>query len=483
MLLALLLPAQKLQLGLAKANCQQFRGSLYCYGFLSRGSGTSFCVYRMNKQLKIQDSLITELGKESLDSYLQASSDTLHDFMNIYLQQKEKKLVTVMRFNKKFERIATVDHIDVARLNSISAFESELLYAGKSVYTVKSQQDSSGTQFYLNKFSLKSELKNFEYEFTWQFPFERQYIHSAHVFYANRQVVLLYVQVNGGPKEGQWILTIQAESGKLVKGSKLNRGETGTCEFGTFSMDTVKRILTLAGQKFSAAQLNRNENRLSISNSPFVSFYLAEMDSVGEISMQEFKIPVTEAATNSKKTISNYLLRIGCLNRQSDGKISLEADIFKNSDNTLNYRYVNTGLFRLLPGDEQLLLEKNSIGSNPQIEKFYFSTDKTDRNGRLQTDSLPGLGAMFYAPLNFPVKQGFKTDADNNPLWLLQRSMPQKNTIRYALLGPVKRIYQLSPLEEINALQNPGCFVLSSSAFVITQQASNGSYQLNLYSW
>jgi hypothetical protein len=475
-------PAQSRQFNLVKGNCQRFRGYLYCYGFLSRGANASFCIYKLNGQLTLLDSLVTEQGKGGLNSYLQASSDTLHDFLNIYLQQKEKKLVTVLRFNKSFEQVATVNNIDVARLNSISAFENELLYSGKYVYTVKSQEDSSGRQFYLNKFSLKPELKNFEYEFTWQFPFERQYIHSAHVFYADRQVVYLYVQVSGGPKEGQWILTIQAGSGKLVRGTKLNKGETGTCEFGHFSVDTLKRSLTMAGQKFSASQLNMAEKKLSISNAPFVSFYLAEIDSTGEIQKQEFKVPVTEAKTNSRKIISNYLLRFSRLNKNAEGKISLEADLFKNSDNALSYRYVNTGLFLLLPSDDQLLLEKNTIASNPQIEKFYFSADKTDRNGRLQTDSLSGFGALFYAPLNFPVKQGFKTDADNNPIWLLKKSLPQKNTIQYSLLSPVKKIYQLGPVEEINAFHNPACFILSNSAFVIGQQVGE-IYQLKVYNW
>lgn len=476
------LQAQSRQFNLLKGHCQLFGGSLYCYGFLNQGSNTAFCIYKLDHQLKVLDSLVIK-PEGGVASYLQPSSDTLHDFLNIYLQQKEKKLVSVWRFNKQFELLATVHQIDVARLNSISAFESELLYTGKNVYTVKSQQDSGGRQFYLNKFSLKSALQNFEYEFTWQFPFERKYIHSAHVFYANRRVVYLYVQVNGGLKEGQWILSIQASTGKLLKGTKLNKGETATYAFGHFRVDTVNCSLTLAGQKFSAAQLNVADNKLAISNAPFVNFYLAEIDSAGEMQKQEFKVPVTEALTNSKKNICNYLLRISGLNKTADGKISIEGDIFKNSDNTLSYRYANTSLFQLAPGNDQLLLEKSSIASNPQIEKFYFSPDKTNRNGELRTDSLTGFGALFYAPLNFPVKQGFKTDADHNPVWLLKKSLPQKNTIQYTLLSPVKKIYQLSPVTEINAFQNPACFVLSPVAFVIGQQVSDDRYELKLYGW
>lgn len=476
--------AQTRQLNLTKGNSQLFRGAVYSYGF--SGQNRAFCIYRLSPQLKITDSLVVAQLSDKSDSYLRLSSDTLHDFLNIYLQKKDKKLVTVLRFNKKFELAATIDDIDVARLNGLPAFESGLLYAGRQVYIVKSQADSSGRQFYLNKLALKSELSNFDYAFAWQFAFERKNVNSAHVFYANRRKVLLYVNVNGGTRAGQWILSIDAASGRLIRGTRLNEfGVENTYAFGSFMMDTVTHTLRLSGQKFTEAQLKVRENRVAIANVAALTLYFLEIDSLGEVSQrQEFKLPIHETAgAGTKKTASRHLLRISSMKKDREGAICLEADLFRNNDASLTFLYAGTSLLRLLPSEEQLVLEKTSVSSQVQIEKFYMSTDKTDRNGKIRVDSLSQFEQLFYQPLNFPVKQGFKTDGNANPAWILKKSLPKQNSINYTVLAPVKKIYQLTQLEEIPTDQHPAGITLSPSSFLIGRQLSGELYQLKLYSW
>ena len=476
--------AQTRQFNLAKGNTQFFHGSIYCYGFLTQTSKPTFCVYKLTTQLQTVDSIFVDLGNAKSENYLQITSDTLHEYLNIYLQKKEKKLVNVLRFTSSLE-LLNINNVDVARLNSISNFEPELLYAGKCVYTVKSQKDSLGQQFYLNKFNLKSELKNFDYEFAWQFSFERQFINSAHVFYANRQVVFLYVTVNGGPKQGQWILSINAASGKLIRGTKLNdKGELNSYEFGNFIRDSLARSLTLVGQKFSEAQLKPQENKLAISNAPYVSLYLIEVDSTGDItSKQDFKIPITDLKPNSKKVSSNYIFKVGRFTKTRDGKFSMETDAFKNTDNSLTYRYITTCQINLQFIDETLTMEKNSIATNALIEKFYTGLDKTDRNGKIAVDSLNAFEKLFYTSENFAVKQQFKLDAENNPVWILKKSDPKKNRIAYSFVTPVKKIYQLTPIEETSTFNNPLFISTGISSFVISRQLDENVFQLKTYAW
>ena len=173
---------QTQQFNFYNGNSQLFNKQLYSFGIQAQKQNALCIIYKLDLNLKTRDSLKIDLGKIQPEDFLQLYSDTLHDFLNIYIQQKQKKLITILRFNKAFERVASIENVDVARLNSISAFENELFYYKKDVYTIKNQTDTSGKQFYLNKFSLKSELKNFEYEFKWQFPFERKNINSAHIF-------------------------------------------------------------------------------------------------------------------------------------------------------------------------------------------------------------------------------------------------------------------------------------------------------------
>lgn len=476
--------AQSKQFNFSKGNSQLFSGHLYSFGIVSQKQNANCIIYKLDKQLKVLDSLTVDLGKIAQDNFLQLFSDTLHGILNVYVQRKDKKLITILRLNKLFERVATIENVDIARLNSISNFESELFYYKNSVYTIKNQTDTGGKQFYLNKYELKSELQNFEYEPKWQFPFERKNINSAHIFYADKNTVMLYVNVTGGLKFGQWILKVNATTGKLIRGTKLNdRGETTCYQYGTYLVDTAKRTTTVMGQRFTIAQVDQKVNKLAISNAPLVSVYIIEIDSAGEVlSKQDIKIPVNEPKTNSKKIISNYILRMDKLNRSPMGALSFEGDIYKNTDNTLCYLYANTISYQLTPEDESLVLEKNTLGSNQMIEKYYFNTDKMDMNGKICIDSLMQFETFFYKASNFPIKKQFKT-VDDNPVWLLTRSDIKKNSINYTVLGLVNKIYQLTTLDEILKAKNPSMITLSYSQFVLSSQEEDAKFQLKLINW
>ena len=476
--------AQTQQFNLSKGNCQLYNGYFYTFGISTQKQNSQFIIYKLDQKLKTLDSSKIDIGKTTLDNFLQVSSDTLHGFLNVYVQRKDKKIVTIFRFNRLFERIATIENVDIARLNSISNFENELYYCKNDVFTIKNQTDTSGKQFYLNKFSLRSELKNFEYEFKWQFPFERKNINSAHIFYADSNAAYLYVNVTSGLKFGQWILKINAKNGKLIRGTKLNdKGETTSYQYGSFLIDTAKKTLSLIGQRFTIAQFDQKANKLAISNSPFVSVYLIEIDSAGDVlSKQDFKLPINEPKTASKKVISNYILKINYLNKNKEGSYSFEGDSYKNTDNTLCYLYTNTTLYNLINEDETLTLEKNSMGSNLMIEKYYFNTDKMDMNGKLCIDSLSQFETFFYKNLNFPIKKQFKL-SDSNPQWLLTRSDLKKNNINYTVLSPVNKIYQLTKADEILKSKDPAIITFSKTQFLLISQEEESKFQLKLIAW
>ena len=476
--------AQTKQFDLSKANCQLFNGAIYSFGIANQQDKAACLIYKLDLQLKVIDSLSVTIGKLPADNFLQLFSDTLHDFLNIYIQQKNKKLVTILRLNKLFERVATIENVDVARLNSISNFENELVYCKNAVYTIKHQTDTGGRQFYLNKYSLKSELKNFEYEFNWQFPFERKNINSAHIFYATKKIVLVYVNVTGGLKFGQWILKINSENGKLIRGTKLNdKGETNSYQYGAYLMDTTTKTLSLIGQRFSQSQFDLKANKLAISNTPFTSVYLISVDSTGElISKQDFKIPISEAPTKSKKQLSNHLLRINYLKTSKDGSFSFESDVYKNNDNTYCYLYINTMVYNLIPSDDNLLLEKSTISANQLIENYYFTNDKLDMNGKLCVDSLSEFETLFYKNYSFVIKKQFKR-SDNNSVWLLSRSDIKKNTLNYSILGPVNKVYQLTNVMDVLKSKSPKCLLISSNQFLIAWQEEESKLLLKVVNW
>jgi hypothetical protein len=473
------------QFDITNGNTQAFNKQIYVYGLISKNQSAFFCIYKINAQLKTLDSLVFDLGKQSIGSYLQTYSDTLHGYLNVYLQKKEKKLVTIFRFNKKFERVATIENVNVARLNNASGFDHELFYFKNHIYTIKIQSDSGGKQFYLNKYALKSDTTNFDYQFVWQFPFERKNIHSAHIFFANKEYVLVYVGVLNGIKKGQWILKINALSGNLIRGIKLNdKYDLASYQFGNILMDSISKSIHVVGQKFTEAQFNQQENKLAISNTPFASIYLINIDSTGEVmAKNEFKIPIIEQKTVGKKVSRGFILRINSLIKEKEDKLIFDADIFSCNDNSLVYFYSNTARYIIIPIDEKLVLEKNAVTINPLIEKFYVTPDKLDMNGKLQIDTLNQFEKLFYKPLNFPVKQDFKVGTDNNPLWVLRKSNSKKNSINYSFLRLEKKIYQLSVIEDFLMNTRPQFTKLSNDVFILSNQVSNEKYQVKLFTW
>lgn len=477
--------AQVKELNLKHGGSQIFSGNLYIFGLSGVDQKAGFYLYRLNFQLQIQDSLIVDLSKTNLGSYLAIQADTLHDFLNIYLQKKESKAVTILRFTKKPELVTTIEHVDIARLNNTSIFGSDCVYYKNSVYSVKTSSDTSGKQFYINKYILKSETDNFDYEFKWQFPFERRNVQSAHLFLANNRHLFVHAVVNGGVKSGQWILKLDAETGRLIKGVKLNeKGENASYTFGKSLLDKNTNTLYVVGQKFGEAQFNSSQNKLSITNNLHSTIYFVEIDSLNEIiNRQEFKIPINDLKTGLKKTPTAYLLKITYLSKDILGKFSLETDVYKSSNSSPCYSYVNSTRFNLLPVDDKLSLEKNSVSPNLLIEQYFATTDKLDMNGKLCIDSLTPLGTFFYKTLTFPIKQAFKFDADNNPVWVLGKHTTKKNTVNFTMLNPVKKIYQLTTLEDISEELNPCFNRLNEMSFLISWQVEEGKYHLKLYNW
>lgn len=480
--------AQVKQFDLTAGNCQRFGGHLYSFGISSQNQRTALCVYKLDLKLNLLDSFVVAAGKSAAGNYLQSYADTLHDLLNIYFQEKEKKGITILRFARNFNHVATVTNVDPARLNNTAMFSSESLYFRNNVYSIKTETDTSGKQFYLNKYTLKSETTNFDYEFKWQFPFERKNIHAAHIFYAGKDHVLLFVMVYGGSKTGQWVLKIDAETGRLIKATRLNeKGETDTYLFGTSFFDRPYKSIYLAGQKFTEIQIGALSGKTGATTPSVSVLYALEIDSLGEIAARNYaRLPVNDIKTmkpGARRGPASYILRLNALSKNPDGGLVFNTDIFKRYGSEACYYYANTTVFRLVPSEDKLVTEKNSVSPNPLIEDFYTSTDKLDMNGKLCSDSLGQFETTFYRPLTFPVKQQFKYDNEQNPVWLLGKHTTKKNTVNFSFLKPVKKIYQLITLEEITETYNPMLTGLNAESFLISSQTPEGKYQLKLYNW
>ena len=477
--------SQSLNLPLTAANSQVFNKTLFTYGIRQNSKHTTFCIYKIDQAIKLKDSLIIELGKNKNETFLQCSSDTAHNFLNIYIQKKGANQITVLRFNKNFELLYKIADVDVARLNSISSFNNEMYYFDKDIYSLKTQKDTAGLQFYLNKQSLKSDSENFDYSAKWQFPFERKNIAWAHTFYADKSIVLLYVNIASGIKSGQWILKINAENGQLIKGTKLNdKTEENVYTFGNSHYNPSNKMLLLVGQKFTEKQFQSKQNLLATRGASFALVYLVQVDSIGDVqSRQEIKLPILELKSVAKKTNTNYLLQFVKLKQINQNEYTLEMDLYRTTDRISCYNYCNTFTNSIKFIEEKLQLEKKTLSSNTQLENFVVSKDKLDRNGKFCIDSLNKLEQVFYKEPAFHVKLGFKPDSLSRPKWLLLKTKLNPASISYQVLQANKTSYELKTLEEISKNQQPSYHALSDSMFVLSRQTSETNYLLKLLKW
>ena len=111
------------------------------------------------------------------------------------------------------------------------------------------------------------------------------------------------------------------------------------------------------------------------------------------------------------------------------------------------------------------------------VEKYYFSTDKMDMNGKICIDSLAQFEAFFYKTSNFQVKKQF-ISTDNGQRWLLTRSDLKKKSINYSTLGPVNKLYQLTTLDDILKSKDPSIHPLPNMQAIIASQEEENKFQL-----
>ena len=144
--------------------------------------------------------------------------------------------------------------------------------------------------------------------------------------------------------------------------------------------------------------------------------------------------------------------------------------------------YANTSVYKLIPEEETLLLEKNNVGTNQMIEKYYFNTDKMDMNGKICIDSLNQFETFFYKNSNFQVKKQF-VSSDNGQRWLLTRSDLKKKSINYSTLDPVNKLYQLTLVDDILKSKDPAIYILPNSQAIIASQEEENKFQVKLIIW
>ena len=278
--------SQSINRSLLKANSLFFRNNIYVFGFVQDKNDLVLKLYKASADLTRLDSVTNLIGKEKAENLLDITSDTLHGYLNFYLQKiNSKNSASLVRFNDSLKLITKAENFESNKINSLTTFENEIYTYKNSTYTIRTSEDSLGKQFYLTKYDLITPLKPFEYKQVWQYPLEKRNINTTHIIYADSEIVLIYVTIYSGEKSGQWILKVNAKNGSIVKGIKLNtKGDERNYLYSGFDYDLKSKELFIAGNIYTKQQVDFESKNFAFTNLNKQNvFFFIRIDESGEV--------------------------------------------------------------------------------------------------------------------------------------------------------------------------------------------------------
>jgi hypothetical protein len=134
--------------------------------------------------------------------------------------------------------------------------------------------------------------KPFEYDYKWQFAFERKHIHRASVLATDTHQVIVYAHVFDGLKKGQWILSINANTGEIIRGTKLSaKGDQRHFLMSNFIIDKKTKSIDVIGSVYDAASIDfKNKTSNFTSQAKNHKLFLVTIDSLGDVIQRVEKV-------------------------------------------------------------------------------------------------------------------------------------------------------------------------------------------------
>lgn len=425
--------AQSVKRNLLQANALQYRQNIYVYGYQESKTGLLFKCYSYTENLTSKDSVEFNLGKRTPADFLEISTDTMHDVLNFYFQlANQKNVVTLLRVNDKLQENCHADNIDANHINSLTAFEDEKYVYKNHLYVIKTADDTTGKQFYLSKYQLQNNNKPTEYDFKCQFAFERKYIHRASVLYADSVNVLVYAHVDDGIKKGQWILRINANTGELRKGTKLNpKGDARYFLLSNSIYESKTKTLNVIGSIYGADMLDfKNQNYKFVNLSKQHKLFLITIDSAGEVITRAEKLFALPLQTNTGKNLISYHVKVREFKKINQTDFDVWLDLYELTTPTI-LSYYSSWYLAIKPDDVDYAFTPSPFFVCTKAIPKFISFDKGDTYGKFFLDKISDYDKFKYQrPLN-PVVLKTAYDSNNNPYYILKKVNITNSTKNY----------------------------------------------------
>ncbi len=460
--------AQVVQKPLLRSGAFQFNHQVYLYGYEQAQQNLLFKCYAYSPQLICHDSIRLDLGKHTPADFLDISTDTLHGGINFYFQRAGgENTLALLRTSPALVKTGLAEHVDANHVNTVTAFDDEKYACGNDIYVIKTVPDSTGRQFFLSKYSTRYAAQSFDYDFRWQFAFERQFIHRAAVVYADSSVVMVYVNVTDSTKKGQWLLRIDARTGKLVRGTRLNyKGDNRYFLYSNAFYDRRSKAMTCVGNIYPQAVINFKTGQADFSSGARNhQLFVIKIDSLGDIVLRSEKplplpVPVTKAGAGT-----SYHLKVRQLTPMPDKKIAAWTDLYEmGPDHVL--RYYTSWYLGLDESDAGYEITPGKFSVCTSAVPGLISNTGGDMYGKFLLRNPAQYDQWLYARPLLPVVVQTALTATGDPVYTLLKKDLNAGIMTYYRVLPGKKGLVSETLLRSEKDRPARLFFISPAAFI-----------------
>ena len=475
--------SQTIKRQLLNANVLPFRHNIYVYGYEQNNVNLKFKCYSYSQKLQAIDSTEYNLGKHTTSDFLEISVDTLHNFLNFYFQlANQKNMVSLFRINDSLKTIATTDNYDANHVNSFIVFDDEKFADKQDLYVIRTANDSTDKQFFLSKYHVKSINKPFEYDFKWQYAFERKYIYRASVIAADTHQVVVYAHVYDGLKKGQWILRINARTGEIIRGTKLSaKGDTRHFLMSNFIIDKKTKSIDVIGSVYDANSIDfKNKTSNFTTQAKNHKLFLVSIDSLGDVSQRVEKVFPLPIQTKTQTGLQSFHLKIREFTKNSDGSYDVWSDMYEQSLPNI-FTYYSSWNFNIVPDDVDYTINRTTFTISSKVIPNFTSMTKGDNYGKYMMTDIGDYDKFKYKkPVNEVV---IKTGLDklNNAFYVLKKTeiLAAKKTYYYIFMG--KKGLEYKALLKSEQGQNINLFFTDKKSYIsFLTNIGNSDFELKV---
>lgn len=478
-----LLCAQSAQKPLLRPGFLMFKHKLYAYGYLQVQKNLVFKCYSFNDQLQCKDSTELDLGAHAPSDFISISADTLHDVLNFYFQlANQKNEVSLLRTNASLQKLCTAPAIDANRVNTLAAFDDEKYTVGDATYVINTSGDSLNRQFYLTKYRIRSFSKPFEDAQSWQFAFERQFIHRASVIYADSSVVMVYVNVSDSTKKGQWVLRINAANGQLIKGTRISiKGDNRNFLYSNALYDNKTRELTCIGNIYSQAEVDFKTGKSDFTGSgKRHQFFIVKIDSAGAVALRTEKAVPVPVASGALNAASSYHLKVRELYKTGDHQMAAWADVYELGPDHL-LKYYSSWPITIAESDMGYDIAPGPFYVSSSAVPGLVSKSKNDLYGKMLLDDAMQYDRILYKKPVLPVLLKTGLDKDNKPFYVLVKTELNAGSSTFYMVSQGKKGLESKALLRCDKAK-PAALFFSAPGTYTSAQDSGAGFELKINS-